>query len=61
MTDKTPTVQEVREAAAKGFSRSNGYNSVAPEEFDRWLAQVKADAIAEFIRENIKEIRKKND
>jgi hypothetical protein len=52
MTEYTPTVQGVREAAANGFSRSNGYNSVTPDEFDRWLAQHESE-VAQAERERI--------
>ena len=44
MPDYTPTTEEVRELFTNGISRHLTY---AGAEFDRWLAEVKAEAWAE--------------
>jgi hypothetical protein len=62
MTEYTPKTIEILETyQLRRYAEWGVKHNKSSFEFDRWLAQVKADAIAEFIRENIKEIRKKND
>lgn len=55
MTEKTPTTQRVKDSYV--WFRDEVTADAARAEFDRWLAQVKADAVAEFIVENVKEFR----
>lgn len=51
MSDYTPTTDDVRESATCGHD----YSWLTDEQFDRWLASVKADAWDEGYREGISE------
>lgn len=56
MTDKTPTTRRVKKSYV--WFRDDLTADAAKAEFDRWLAQVKAGAVAEFIVENVKGYKK---
>lgn len=55
MTDYTPKTEYVKNSYV--WFRDEVTADAARAEFDHWLAQVKADAVAEFIVENVKEFR----
>ena len=51
MTDYTPTTEEVRQNwQGYGYTRDSQLGRIKGEDFDRWLAEVKAEAWLEGAR-----------
>jgi len=52
MTDYTPTTEEVRQGyvSLSKLNLQDPYHAIVTEWFDRWLAEVKAEAIYNWVR-----------
>lgn len=54
MSDYTPTTEEVRDGWVRIINEDGSPSMlrISPEDFDRWLAEVKKLAVADFFTEN---------